>query len=317
MKMYCKLVFAVFLTAFITTASAETRGNAYVGFSLSSLALDSERVPGALTRSPGHTPKIGGLVLGYQFSENWAADIIFGTDLSNNLDADVFSLNGYYFFGKSKWKPFVSAGVSSFSIDRAVDDSTQQFQAGAGVSGYLTDNLELRMAYQHYFETGDTSFNDDAVTIGLNWHFGKAKPAPVARVTAKPQPESVPVKKQVVATFELLVQFDFDKSDIKSAFKPQFVELSQALKNNPEISILIEGHTCSLGSEAYNKDLSERRSAAVKNMLVNEYGVSAVKIDTVGYGESRPVADNETKAGRQKNRRAIAVILKPGAKAVK
>ena len=170
----------------------------------------------------------------------------------------------------------------------------------------LTDKLEFRIGYQHFYEPGGAPYNDDAIMLAFNWHFRKpVAAAPVA------QPESVPVKKEVVDTFELQVQFDFDKSDIKSVFQPQFDEIAKVLKESPEISMTIEGHTCSIGTEKYNQGLSERRSAAVKQKFVEEFGIPAERINAEGYGESRPVADNATLAGRQKNRRAIAVILRP------
>ena len=86
-------------------------------------------------------------------------------------------------------------------------DRTEHLQAGLGLSGTLADNLELRLGYQHFFDFGDESYEDDAVTIGVNWHFGKVKTAAAAQPEA--QPESVPVQKEVVDTYELLVQFDF------------------------------------------------------------------------------------------------------------
>jgi len=297
------------LSASITVASADTDGNVYLGFSLSSLALDSGRVDGVPTRSPGHTPKIGNLLLGYQFNDRWSAGLSFGTDLSDNVDTNQFAINGYRFFGDKKWKPYVSAGLSSNSIDAALVDQTEQFQAGVGISGMLSEKLELRAAYQHYFEFGDESYDDDAVTVGLNWHFSKPSAAAVTQAT--PQPESVPEKKEVIDTFELLVQFDFDKSNIKSVFKPQFDEIARVLQENPSISMTVEGHTCWIGTEEYNMGLSQRRSDAVKQKFIEEFGISADRIVVEGYGESRPVADNNTQAGREKNRRAIAVILKP------
>jgi len=300
MKTLSILLSGLFLSTSLNVALAETEGNVYLGFGLSSLALDSERVAGVPTRSPSHTSKIGSILLGYQFNDSWAADIGLGTDISNNVDVNQFAINGYYFFGEKNWKPFVSAGLSSFGVDDAAVDRTEHLQGGLGISGTLSDSLELRLGYQHFFDFGDESYEDDAVTIGLNWHFGKAKTVAAAKPEAQPE-----------STFELLVQFDFDKSDIKSVYKPQFEEIARVLKESPEVSMTVEGHTCSIGTEQYNQGLSERRSEAVKNMFIQDYGFSPDRISIEGYGETRPVADNNTQAGREKNRRAIAVILRP------
>ena len=305
------IVSALLLSVSLNAASEDSDGNVYLGFSLSSLALDSERVDGVPTRSPGHTSKIGRLLLGYQFNDRWSADLSFGTDFSDNVDTNQFAVNGYRFFGEKKWKPYISAGLSSFSIDDASVDQTEQIQAGLGISGDLTDKLELRVGYQHFFEFGDESYNDDAVTIGLNWHFRKPAAVAVAQSTPEPQPESVPKQKEVVDTFELLVQFDFDKSDIKSVFKQQFDEIAGVLQESPNITMTVEGHTCWIGTEEYNMGLSQRRADAVKAKFIQDYGISADRISIEGYGESRPIADNNTKAGRESNRRAIAVILRP------
>jgi OOP family OmpA-OmpF porin len=66
--------------------------------------------------------------------------------------------------------------------------------------------------------------------------------------------------------------------------------------------VIATGHTDSIGSDAYNQKLSERRAAAVKDYLVSK-GIPASKITTIGKGESQPVATNKTAEGRQKNRR--------------
>jgi len=307
-KILGALLSGIMMSTTFTVARAETEGNVYVGFGLSSLALDSDRVVDVLTRSPSHTPKIGSLIVGYQFTTGWSLDLSLGTDFSGNVNTDQFALNGYRFFGDNKWKPFVSAGVSQNKINDATVNKTEQFQAGFGLSGELTDNLELRLGYQYQAELDDTSYNDDIYSISLNWHFRKPKSVSVARVT--PQPESVPVKKEVAETIELLVQFEFDKSAISDTYKPQMEKIAAVLKANPDISITVEGHTSSEGADKYNQKLSERRADAVRNKFVGDYNIAVDRIKSIGYGETRPIADNNTSAGREDNRRAVAVILR-------
>jgi len=291
--------------------TAKTQSSVYLGFGLTSLALDNDRVPGVSTSSPSHSSKMGGLILGYRLDELWSADVSFATDLSNNVDTDAFAVNGYRHFGSGRWRPYVSAGLSTFAIDSAPDDDTQQFQAGFGVSGNLNRNLELRIGYQSYFTITDESYQDNAIGAALAWHFREPEAMAVSEAAPQPepQPESVPEQKEVVETVELRVQFDFDKSVIKSAYEPQFQELTQALRENPDKTITIEGHTCWIGTEEYNQGLSQRRANAVKQKLVEDYGIDPARLDTRGFGESRPVADNTTLAGRRQNRRAIAVIM--------
>lgn len=106
------------------------------------------------------------------------------------------------------------------------------------------------------------------------------------------------------------VNFDFDKSDIRPDSRPVLDEAAEILKANPEVRISIEGHTDALGSDAYNEKLSVRRAEAVFRYLVNR-GVAPERMEVVGYGESRPVADNETEQGRAQNRRVELHIISP------
>ncbi len=98
------------------------------------------------------------------------------------------------------------------------------------------------------------------------------------------------------------VMFDFDKYNIKEEYYPRLNKVVEVLKNNPTVKIEIEGHTDSIGSAKYNQTLSERRAQAVKNYSVNK-GIAADRLKTAGYGLTRPIASNDTKEGRVKNRR--------------
>ena len=99
------------------------------------------------------------------------------------------------------------------------------------------------------------------------------------------------------------VYFDFDKADIKSEYYAVLVEIADVMKINPDISVLIEGNTDSIGAEKYNEKLGERRAMAAKQYLVNQ-GVSEDRISTVSLGFSMPADTNDTEAGRAKNRRS-------------
>ena len=76
----------------------------------------------------------------------------------------------------------------------------------------------------------------------------------------------------------------------------------------PQTTATVEGHTDSVGTDAYNQSLSEKRADAVRDVLVNQYGVGGDRLNAVGYGESRPVADNATEEGRAINRRVEAEV---------
>ena len=127
-------------------------------------------------------------------------------------------------------------------------------------------------------------------------------PPPVA---AAPPPPPPPAKGTKIATIGG-AQFDFNKATIKPSGRDVLDKAVKTLKDNPDLHVVIEGHTDSVGSDSYNLKLSERRAAAVKTYLVGE-GISATRITTRGYGKTRPVASNETEAGRAQNRRADVV----------
>lgn len=74
-------------------------------------------------------------------------------------------------------------------------------------------------------------------------------------------------------------------------------------------NIILEGHTDSKGSESYNSKLSQARANTAKDILVNRYGVDSMKLNPMGYGESRPVDTNNTEQGRQNNRRVVATVV--------
>lgn len=105
----------------------------------------------------------------------------------------------------------------------------------------------------------------------------------------------------------LTIQFDHDKSHVKSVFQKDVARAANFLKQYPNASATIEGHTDSTGAASYNQKLSERRAKAVKHLLVNNHGIDNARLSTIGYGESQPIATNDTKAGRYKNRRVVVV----------
>ena len=121
-----------------------------------------------------------------------------------------------------------------------------------------------------------------------------ATPAPAA----KPAPQSV--RQAVVIQADAL--FDFDKSVLRPDGKQSIDDAMGKIRGTDLEMVIATGHTDSVGTDAYNQKLSERRAAAVKDYLVSK-GIPAAKITTIGKGESQPVATNKTAEGRQKNRR--------------
>ena len=106
------------------------------------------------------------------------------------------------------------------------------------------------------------------------------------------------------------VLFAFDSAQIQPGAQDALSEVASFLKQYPDRSIAGEGHTDSVGSDAYNEGLSLRRADSVAHYLERE-GVPSSRIDASGFGEGRPVAPNDNEAGRQQNRRVEIVVENP------
>jgi len=105
------------------------------------------------------------------------------------------------------------------------------------------------------------------------------------------------------------ILFDVNSDMIQPESAETIDEIGTMLKEHPDLRIAIEGHTDSDGEEAFNRDLSERRAAAVKRQLIEDYGIEVSRLEAAGYGETRPVAPNDTPEGKQQNRRVELVRL--------
>lgn len=108
------------------------------------------------------------------------------------------------------------------------------------------------------------------------------------------------------------VTFEFNSADLTSESRPILAAVAADVKRFPNLRIELQGHTDSVGNDAYNLQLSERRAQSVRDFLIAE-GVDPQQLTSRGYGESQPVADNQTAEGRAKNRRVVmSVIDNPG-----
>jgi outer membrane protein OmpA-like peptidoglycan-associated protein len=113
----------------------------------------------------------------------------------------------------------------------------------------------------------------------------------------------------LTVTFKSDVLFSVNSSVLKPGAYGELDRVARVLNQYPQTTITIAGYTDSTGSESYNLRLSERRAEAVKTALVG-MGVDPSRMTTIGYGESRSIADNSTEAGRQMNRR-VEILINP------
>jgi len=233
-----------------------------------------------------------------------------------NIKGSLTSLDAVYHFGQPGvgLRPYLSAGMAHQSIGQARSgrDHSTFANIGAGLKYYFTENLFAKASVDgmHNIDRGDSEWMA-GVGVGLNFGGGTRQvaqveptpepaPAPIVDTEPEPAPETVRV--------ELDVKFDFDKSRVREESYSDIKNLADFMQQYPQTSTVVEGHTDSVGTDQYNQRLSERRAEAVREVLVNQYGVESQRVDSVGYGESRPVADNSTEEGRQINRRVEAEV---------
>ncbi len=103
------------------------------------------------------------------------------------------------------------------------------------------------------------------------------------------------------------ILFDTDSDRLKPESAPAIQAIARGLDNNPNLRLLIEGHTDSVGNAAHNMDLSKRRAEAVKAVLVSQFKVDAERLTTAGLGSTKPIDSNDTPQGRTQNRRVELV----------
>jgi len=106
----------------------------------------------------------------------------------------------------------------------------------------------------------------------------------------------------LAVTFKGDVTFDTNSTVVRPGLQSEINRVAGVLNQYPNTLVRVEGHTDSRSSDQYNMDLSIRRANAVRTLLVQR-GIAESRIDAVGYGETMPVATNDTEAGRQRNRR--------------
>lgn len=286
------------------------------------------------------------LGLGYNFTENWGLELM--GSLSPNLDIDndkynkgdfdakALRLNGLYHFDTgTAFVPYLTAGLGGFwgSYDNKLtavaagnnkykydDYNSFAANAGLGFKYFLTDAVALRAEVNENHTFKSDSTDNVGVSAGLSFQFGGGDDAcadedndgvcdaydkcPGTPAGYKVDGDGCPL----TATINLNVQFDTDKSVVKQQYHSEIGKVAEFMKDNPNSTTVLEGHTDSVGNDAYNLKLSQRRADAVRDTLVKVFGVPADRLSAVGYGETRPIATNDTAEGRAQNRRTVGVV---------
>jgi len=256
-----------------------------------------------------------------------------------NYGSHVYGLDLKFGLPNGKCMPYAKLGYAHVggrgdAYASVVGDSGAHL--GLGVEYKLTPNWSVAGEWTNNSgKSGATKLDNDNFTLGINYYFDKPSVAPVAPVAAPvvatvavkeepkaaPAPEPAPVSAPVPnETWKTLLEnkpvciegtnFEFDSAKLRSREIKKLDEVVTFAEKYQDAQLESSGHTCSIGTEAYNQKLSERRAESVKAYLVKK-GIAAQRIVTVGYGESKPMADNKTRDGRELNRRVeVCTVLK-------
>ena len=267
---------------------------------------------------------------------------------SGDVDIDSWRLNTRYHFDtdmlgeERKLQPFMTLGLGRVNYDfiTAPDIKETQFSFGAGLKWNWTPQASLRSDITAVYGNREDSINT-IFSVGVQyvfkskgWHSVAAvKPtssqpsvvaAPVEVPTAAPVEEpavasveepavapETPVRApdpDLVASVRLNVLFDFNSYAARTEHAAEIQKVAQFMGVYPETSVTMEGHTDSIGSEAYNQVLSEQRARTIADMLIEQFGIAASRVNARGFGELEPIDTNSTESGRQHNRRVTAEV---------
>ena len=209
----------------------------------------------------------------------------------------------------------------------------------------LRPEVKARWAMPHGNDPQD-KYLDYIATLGFQVSFGEGRPAPEPPPAAPPPPPPAPpppppeppkdsdgdgvidprdkcpdtprgvavdadgCPRRGTATLQG-VTFEFNSANLTSASRPVLDVVAADLKKYPRLKVEVQGHTDSVGADAYNQALSDRRAKAVFDYLTSR-GVDPARLKSVGKGESEPLADNKSAEGRQENRRVIMIRTDSG-----
>jgi OOP family OmpA-OmpF porin len=249
------------------------------------------------------------------FGQGWRPYLMAGLGAVRHKAFSGATLHSFGFSESGGWDP---AGLIGVGVQYSMNYNLAFRGEIAG--RYDHDNNSYNSVVSDSFGIPrHTGFWDGIVTVGLTYSFGSPPPPPPPPPAAPPPPPPPPppaeAPRPTKVTIDLRgVEFKFDHPRVGEKLEPSLKAptaesvaiLDQAidtLKRNPDVRVEVDGHTDSIGSDAYNQKLSERRAKGVYDYLV-AHGIDASRLDgPKGFGKTQPIDTNDTAEGRQRNRR--------------
>lgn len=281
---------------------------------------------------------------GYQFNENFALEggyfdlgrfgytattVPAGTLTGSiklkgvNLDAvgilpitEKFSAFGRLGLNYAQTKGSFSGTGAVNVLNPTPSKNDTNYKYGVGLQYAFTKSFGMRIEAERY-RINDSVGNHgdvDTYSLGLIYRFGVKEPAPAAKapppiVAAAPVLVVVPVQARTQQYCSILdIEFEINQDEIQREEKEKLAVVGTFLSKYPDTTATIEGHTDNVGTPEQNMKLSQRRAESVVNYLVDSLRIAPYRLKAVGYGETRPIADNSTEEGKRQNRRIGAVI---------
>ncbi|RQW63978.1 OmpA family protein [Vibrio viridaestus] len=307
---------AAMVSASLLLASTASMAEVYVGGKVGESWFN-----GACTSTSDcdDNKEAGGVFLGYDLNEYLGIEA--GYDYLGKVSAagiDDDTVNAFTIAPKfslplsDQFSAYLKAGGAYVDFGSKDDMS---YLGAAGVQYMATKNLAVRLEYQKLTDinTDVVKANNNLATIGVSYKFGGAEeePQPVVQaepVKAEPTPEPPkPVTHVYKKDLSASSSFALNSAQLTESAKSDLQEVIGLLTEYPQADVVITGHTDSTGSKQYNQVLSERRANSVADFLT-ENGIQTSRISTKGMGELQPVASNDTREGREKNRRVEIVV---------
>lgn len=282
-----------------------------------------------------------GIYGGYQWNKNWSIDLGYqhwDTFEANNKATDIDTSliqSGirYDWVFAEQWSLFGKIGAAYWELNNK-DDSTGMEQTDTGISPLgevglaydISKHWQINTSYQYIHEVGKNStsigvFNNHSALLGIKYRFGLGNEASYDKPDSQVKTE---VKQPVVVESKIVEKFNEVNNTKKlplalpkevniDSFTVSSYELSKAqaskvekivqlMKQRQELQVIIVGHADNKGSESLNKQIAGKRASSIVRYLENAQ-ISRDRMNVFSDGETNPIANNNTEAGREKNRR--------------
>ncbi|WP_417348018.1 OmpA family protein [Ferrimonas sp.] len=337
-----KLTTVAVLTAAVMSASAwaqkgviEPSQGWFVGAQLKHAEFDGDRKDANGNEIRRGT--LAGLELGIDISDRFAwrltaANADLNSDGAGEDESGMWYGADLLYHINDKRNYFI-LGADYIDLD---NEATKAAHLGFGIRYNMTPSWVLTgeaMVHQGF----DEGYSDFTAGIGIRYYFGghksEPKPAPIVQlapvvivdtdsdgvVDSLDECPATPVDyavdssgctlyREETVSKRLMVNFANDSAKVPFESKEDIQELAEFMEKYPQLNVVIEGHTSSVGADDYNQQLSERRADAVSEILVSDYGIDGARVSAKGYGESNPLLKGNSEKIHAANRRIMAVL---------